>query len=66
MTQPTDSPQQLQTANRAGVILSIVAGIVWVVYAMTGAHSVVLVVAIVLSILVGAYWAFGRDFIAKR
>jgi hypothetical protein len=48
-----------------GLVLSLLCGIVWVVYGMTGAPHWLLVVAIVYSMLVGGWWAFGRLLIGE-
>lgn len=66
MAESTLDKTNSQTANRIGVILSVVAGILWVIYGMTGSHHAMLVVNIVISMLVGLYWAFGRDWITKK
>ena len=66
MSETPQAEQRDQMANRVGLILGGIAGILWVVYGMTGANHVLLVVAVVYSMLVGLYWAFGRDFITKK
>lgn len=66
MSETSQAEQRDQLANRVGLILGGIAGILWVVYGMTGANHVLLVVAVVYSMLVGLYWAFGRDFITKK
>lgn len=50
-------------ANTIGMVLSLLAGIVWVVYGMTGTQQWLLVLAVVLSMLVGGWWAFGRQLL---
>lgn len=65
MTETSSVQPRDQLANRVGVLLSALAGILWVVYGMTGANHVLLIVAIVYSMLVGLYWAFGRDWVGK-
>ena len=50
-------------ANTIGLWLSGLVAIVWVVYGMTGAQQWLLVVAVVFTMLVGLYWAFGRQFV---
>ena len=66
MSEIPQAEQRDQLATRVGLILGGIAGILWVVYGMTGANHVLLVVAVVYSMLVGLYWAFGRDFITKK
>lgn len=66
MSETPQAEQRDQLATRVGLILGGIAGILWVVYGMTGANHVLLVVAVVYSMLVGLYWAFGRDFITKK
>ncbi|MFV0316460.1 MAG: hypothetical protein ACK5O2_05790 [Microthrixaceae bacterium] len=46
-----------------GLVLSLLCGIVWVVYGLTGAPQWLLVVAIVWSMLVGGWWAFARTLV---
>lgn len=51
----------MQKANAIGGILSILTGVVWV---LVGAASWPVWVGVVISMLVGAYWAFGRELVA--
>lgn len=46
-----------------GLILGLGVAIVWVIYGLTGAPHWLLVVGVVYSILVGGYWAIGRQLI---
>lgn len=53
----------MQKANAIGGILSIMVGIVWVLVGVAG-WSVW--VGVVFSMLVGGYWAFGRQLVAGQ
>jgi|GEM_PF-2957866 len=47
-------------ATSIGLVLSLLVAVVWVVYGLTGAPQWLLVVAVVFSMLVGGWWAFGH------
>ncbi len=47
-------------ATTIGLALSLLVAIIWVVYGLTGAPHWLLVVAVVFSMLVGGWWAFGH------
>lgn len=49
-----------------GLVLSLLCGILWVVYGLTGAPGWLFVVGVVFSILVGGWWAFGWRIIGQR
>lgn len=51
----------MQKANAVGGVLSILTGVVWV---LVGASGWPTTVGIVVSMLLGAYWAFGRQLVA--
>jgi len=61
-----DRRRRRPLANTIGLILSGLVGIVWAVYGLTGAPQWLLVVAVVWTMLVGIYWAFGRQLIPDR
>lgn len=46
-----------------GLGLSVLVGIAWVVFGLTGAPHWLLVVNVVFSMLVGGWWAFGHRFL---
>lgn len=52
------------TNNTIGIALSSLAGVIWVVYALTGPTGWLLVVAIVVSMVAGWWWAFGRRLVS--
>lgn len=51
----------MQKANAIGGILSILVGVVWLLIGVAGWP---VWVGVVFSMLVGAYWAFGRPLVA--
>ena len=51
----------MQKANAIGGILSILTGAVWVLVSMANWPTVI---GVVVSMLLGAYWAFGRQLVA--
>jgi hypothetical protein len=52
--------------NTIGLFLSLIAGVVWVVYGLSHAPHWLLIVGIVYTMLVGGYWAFGRELVDGR
>lgn len=58
-----DSRSSRSLGTTIGLILSLVAGVIWVVYGLSGAPHWLLIVGVVFSMLVGGYWAFGRQLI---
>lgn len=62
MSTQRDSREQNRVST-IGLVASLVVGILWVVFEMTGAPHWMLVVNVVLSILVGGWWAFGHRFL---
>lgn len=61
----SQSPQRNDRSRvtTIGLTLSLLAAILWVVYGLTGAPQWLLLVAVVYSMLVGGWWAFGRQLI---
>lgn len=59
----TQNPQRngRSRVTTIGLMLSLLCGILWVVYGLTGAPQWLLIVAIVYSMMVGGWWAFGRE-----
>lgn len=55
---PTDSSDQ--RASMIGIALSILTAAVWAIWAMTGAKTGAMWIAVALSVICGFYWAFGR------
>ncbi len=51
----------MQKANAVGGLLSILVGVVWLLVGVAGWS---LWFAVVFSMLVGGYWAFGRQWVA--
>lgn len=51
----------MQRANAIGGILSILTGVVWVLVGTAGWSATI---GVVISMLLGAYWAFGRQLVA--
>ncbi|MBS1697381.1 MAG: hypothetical protein JST25_03145 [Actinobacteria bacterium] len=47
-------------ATTIGLLASLLAAIIWVVYGLTGTPQWLLVVGVVFSMLVGGWWAYGH------
>lgn len=56
--------KQRSLANTIGLGLNLLVAIVWVVYGLTGAQQWLLVVGVVVTMIVGGYWAFGRSLVS--
>jgi O-antigen/teichoic acid export membrane protein len=52
----------MERANQVGLVLSVLVAIVWV---LVGMADWPVWLGVVVSMLVGGYWAFGRDFLKQ-
>ncbi|MDT0157858.1 hypothetical protein Q9R19_09510 [Microbacterium sp. ARD32] len=59
----TENSSQPDPATSIGLVASLLAAIIWVVYGLTGVPQWLLVVGVVFSMLVGGWWAYGHRFL---
>ena len=57
-----NSSQRPDPVTSIGLVASLIAAIIWVIYGLTGTPQWLLVVGVVFSMLVGGWWAFGHRF----